>query len=119
MTNRAFTASIRMQDNLPIIDLFGDINAFAKQELHNYYTIAESHGSSTIALNFTDVSYINSTGIALIVSLLAQSRKTSRRLVVFGLSDHYLEIFQITRLVDFLTIYPDEASLFAEPQSTL
>lgn len=118
MTNQAFTASIRMQDNLPIIDLSGDINAFADQELHNYYTIAEGHESSTIALNFTNVSYINSTGIALVVSLLAQSRKSGRRIVVFGLSDHYMEIFQITRLIDFLTIYPDEASLFAETQST-
>jgi hypothetical protein len=31
-------------------------------------------------------------------------------LAVFGLSDHYLEIFQITRLADFLDIYPDENS---------
>jgi hypothetical protein len=29
------------------------------------------------------------------------------------LSDHYVEIFQITRLVDFLTLYPDEASALA------
>jgi len=119
MTDRAFTASIRMQDNLPIIDMAGDINAFADQELQDIYTIAASHSTSTIALNFSAVTYINSTGIALIVNLLAQARKSGKRLAVFGLSDHYKEIFQITRLVDFLTIYPDEASLLAEPQSTL
>jgi anti-anti-sigma factor len=60
------------------------------------------------------VDYINSTGIALIVSLLAQARKSRQRLVVYGLSDHYVEIFQITRLADFMTIYPDEESALAE-----
>ncbi len=50
----------------------------------------------------------------LVVGLLARARKAQRRLAVCGLSDHYQEIFQITRLVDFMTIYPDETSLVAE-----
>ena len=58
--------------------------------------------------------YINSTGIALIVGLLARARKSNRRLVVIGLSDHYVEIFHITRLVDFMSIYPDETSVLAQ-----
>jgi hypothetical protein len=32
---------------------------------------------------------------------------------VYGLSAHYKEIFQITRLVDFLTIYEDESAAVA------
>jgi anti-anti-sigma regulatory factor len=42
--------------------------------------------------------------------MLAKARKSHRQMVVYGLSDHYVEIFQITRLADFMTIYPDEAS---------
>ena len=57
-----------------------------------------------ILLNFQEVDYINSTGIALIVGLLAQARKSHRRLVVCGLSEHYQEIFRITRLSDFIEI---------------
>jgi anti-anti-sigma factor len=60
------------------------------------------------------VEYINSTGIALIVGLLAKTRQNHKRLVTYGLSDHYLEIFHITRLTDFMTIVPDEASALAE-----
>jgi anti-anti-sigma factor len=99
---------------LAIIDLSGEINAFADQELDAVYTEAEGTGSKSILLNFGNVTYINSTGIALIVGLLARARKAQRRLAVCGLSDHYQEIFQITRLVDFMTIYPDETSLVAE-----
>jgi hypothetical protein len=46
--------------------------------------------------------------------LLARARKSKRRLLAYGLSDHYVEIFQITRLVDFMNVYPDEASALAE-----
>lgn len=96
--------------NLATIDLAGDINAFAEEALNRVYNEAEQLNNPTIVLNFTRVDYINSTGIALIVSLLARARKNHRSLVVCGLSEHYLEIFQITRLADFMTIYPDETS---------
>ena len=112
--NHVFAASVRQMPRLAIIDLSGEINAFADQELDAVYTEAEGTGSKSILLNFSDVTYINSTGIALIVGLLARARKAQRRLAVCGLSDHYQEIFQITRLVDFMTIYPDETSLVAE-----
>lgn len=112
--NHDFGSRVRQQSGLAIIDLSGEINAFADQELDSAYSEAESLGSDSIVLNFSDVSYINSTGIALIVGLLARARKANRRLVVFGLSDHYVEIFNITRLADFMSIYSDEASLLAE-----
>jgi anti-anti-sigma factor len=110
MNKQPFEATIRYQSDQVIIDLHGEIDAFAETGLTEAYMEAESHNPETIALNFSDVVYINSTGIALIVSLLAECRKSKRPLVVFGLSDHYHEIFKITRLADFMTIYEDEAS---------
>jgi len=111
---RIFSASVRDLSGLVVIDLQGEINAFADQELSSAYDQAESHDTRTIVLNFQQVGYINSTGIALIVGLLARARKTGRHMAVYGLSDHYREIFQITRLADFMSIYTDEASLMAE-----
>jgi anti-anti-sigma factor len=110
MSDHTFSARVRFQPGAATIDLQGEINAFAEADLNEVYTQAEVKSPARIILNFQDVQYINSTGIALIVSLLARARKSRRRLVVIGLSDHYIEIFQITRLADFMTIYPDEAS---------
>ena len=53
------------------------------------------------------VDYINSTGIALIVSVLARARAERRKVVASGLSAHYREIFDITRLSDFIELFPD------------
>ena len=108
---KPFHASIRRQMDKTTIDLSGEINALADQDLQSAYTEAESGSPATIVLNFSAVSYINSTGIALIVGLMARARKSHRTLAVYGLSDHYLEIFQITRLADFIKIYADEASV--------
>ena len=81
------------------------------------YTEAEGRNPATIVMNFGEVSYINSTGIALLVGLLARARKSKRRLLVYGLSPHYQEIFQITRLADFMSIYSDESSALANAKS--
>ena len=61
----------------------------------------------TVVLDFSAVDYINSTGIALIVSVLARARAERRKVVACGLSAHYREIFDITRLSDFIELFPD------------
>ncbi len=108
-------ARVRHQPDVAIVDLHGEINSFGEATLNAAYTEAEHQGSDSILLNFSYVDYINSTGIALIVGLLARARKTHRRLLACGLSNHYIEIFQITRLVDFMSVFPDEASALNPP----
>jgi anti-anti-sigma factor len=97
---------VRHQGDSETIDFHGVINGAAEAALQTAYSEAESLTSRRIILNFQDVTYINSTGNALIVGLLARARKSRRALVVFGLSDYYVEIFQITQLADFMTISP-------------
>jgi anti-anti-sigma factor len=70
---------------------------------------AAALGAPIVELDFRDVDYINSTGIALIVRLLAEARRDRREVRARGLSEHYREIFRITRLSDFVTLEDDEA----------
>lgn len=107
-TMNVLTTQVRKYENKAIIDLHGEINGLAEQELDDAYAKATSDNVATVVLNFSDVEYINSTGIALIVTLLGQARMSHRSLAVYGLSPHYQEIFSITRLSDFMTIYQDE-----------
>ena len=106
----AFEAAVRQSGDVAVIDLQGEIDANADGGMTAAYTEAETVGVKTVLLNFANVSYINSTGIAVIVGLLAQARGSGIALRACGLSDHYKEIFEITRLVDFVNIYDDEAS---------
>jgi anti-anti-sigma factor len=117
MPAKPFSAALR-EPVLPlkegvIIDLHGEINSTVEAALNTAFEQAEAQNPTSIVLNFRDVDYINSTGIALIVGLLARARKAKRTLIVFGLSEHYLDLFNITRLADFMNIYPDEQTAVA------
>ncbi len=101
------------QPGVDIIDLSGEIDAFGESALNAAYARAEEDQPEAIVLNFAAAGYINSTGIALIVTLLRRARAAQRRLVAYGLSPHYAQIFEITRLSDFLGLFPDEASALA------
>lgn len=118
MPARHFEARVRHQPGAAVLELQGEINAFGSEALNAAYAEAEQHNPEVVLLNFTGVDYINSTGIALIVGLLAKARAARRRMIVCGLSEHYAEIFQITRLSDFMTIFPNEASALAEATKT-
>ncbi|MBA2337356.1 MAG: STAS domain-containing protein [Acidimicrobiia bacterium] len=105
-----FEAAVRRERGVAIIDLRGEVNALAGPRLEAAYADAMSEAAESLLLNFSEVDYINSTGIALIVGLLAKARATNRPVLACGLSEHYEEIFTITRLSDFMSIFQDEAS---------
>ena len=111
-------ASVRREPAGAVLDLRGEINGFGQEALDAAYAEAEAKDPEAIILNFEEVDYINSTGIALIVGLLAKARASKRRLLAYGLSDHYVEIFNITRLSDFVGVYPDEESALSEASAS-
>jgi anti-anti-sigma factor len=108
MATRELEVAVREREGMAVIDLLGDVNATAEAALQRGYAEATDSGARSIALNFAGTDYINSTGIALIVGLLAQARSHGVEVRAYGLSDHYREIFEITRLADFMTIADTE-----------
>lgn len=106
--------SLHHQPGCVIIDLRGDIDAFAGEILNAVYAKAVQENPPAVLLNFSGVGYIDSTGIALIAGLLVKIRQSQRRLLGYGLSDHYLRVFQITHLVGFIDIFPDEISALTQ-----
>ena len=113
MTARGFTAVARPDGGSMVIELDGDINAFAADDLESATGVALATTPQRLVLNFTNTSFINSTGIALIVGVLGRARSAKVHVVACGLTDHYREIFEITRLVDFMDIVADEAMALA------
>ena len=105
MTNASLEATAHTDGPRARIELRGDIDGAAREALAAAYDA--SAAARELLLDFTAVDYINSTGIALIVGLLARARADARVISASGLSAHYREIFEITRLSDFMTILDD------------
>jgi anti-anti-sigma factor len=102
--------AVRRRDGVAVIDLAGDVNRGAEEALEAAWQQATAEPADAVVLNFEGAGYINTTGIALIVGLLARARAAGIEVRAYGLTPHYREIFEITRLADFLAINPDEDS---------
>jgi len=93
------TLSVRtLGDTVSIVDVQGDVTAFAENALMDAYTRASAAGARAIILNFTQMEYMNSGGIGLLVTLLIRINRQKQRLLTYGLSEHYRHIFEISRL---------------------
>jgi anti-anti-sigma factor len=101
---RRFSADVEAVPDAVRVRLGGDIDVAADAGLADAYARVAALGASRVTLDFERVGYINSTGIALIVRLLAEARRDNREVHAVHLTDHYREIFRITRLSDYVVL---------------
>ena len=110
MDDRRFGAEITEIPDEVRVRLTGDLNARADETLGDAYAQVVALGPHRVTLDFGHVGYINSTGIALVVRFLADARRDGRAVRAIGLTEHYQEIFRITRLSDFMEIVEGDAA---------
>jgi anti-anti-sigma factor len=96
-----------------VIDIQGEVTAFAEQVLMQSYAEASTPTTHAIILNFSGLEYMNSSGIGLLVTLLIRVNRQKQRLLTYGLSDHYRHIFNLTRISDAIHIFENEADALA------
>jgi anti-sigma B factor antagonist len=96
-----------------IIDIQGEVSAFAEQVLMQAYTEASSPTTRTIILNFENLEYMNSSGIGLLITLLIRVNRQKQHLLSYGLNEHYRHIFALTRISDAFHIYESEEKALA------
>lgn len=96
-----------------IIDLDGEVTGFAEDILMDAYTQSVNGGTRTIVLNFSELDYMNSSGIGLLVTLLIRVQRQKQHLYAIGLNDHYQQIFQLTRLNEAIGIFESESQALA------
>ena len=114
MKETAELAIVRRKGAATVIDMPAHIDLGSEATLDTAYSEIGPKGS--VLLNFSGTEYINSSGIALIVGIMARARKDSRHIAAYGLTEHYREIFEVTRLVDFMGVFPDEQAAVAGKQ---
>ncbi len=93
-----------------IVDFAGDITKFADQEIQGAYRQIPDQGK-LFALNFSHCDYINSAGIAVIISLITQARRKKQRVMAYGLTSHYHKLFYMVGLSDYVEIYNNESEI--------
>ena len=110
--------TVRHEPGAGVIVIRGEVTGFAEEALMSAYNAASAADGRVIILDFTDLEYMNSTGIGLLVTLLIRTQRQQQRLLACGLSDHYRQIFDLTRLNEAIGIYESPAEALAAVVAT-
>jgi anti-sigma B factor antagonist len=114
MSPSQVTMNVRPADErASIIDVEGEVSAFAENTLMNAYAQATANGARSVILNFEGLDYMNSSGIGLLVTLLIRANRQGHHLLAYGLNEHYRHIFELTRLNEAIRVYGNEAEALA------
>ena len=108
MSTTPLQTRVRSDDGVAVIGLTGDVTAACETELMDAYREAGRSEIRGIVLDFSGLDYMNSSGIGLLVTLLVRAKREGRQLSAFGLSDHYRQIFELTRLDEVISVHEDE-----------
>lgn len=110
MPEAKVTMTVRKPNtSVGIIDIEGQFTGFAEKVMNEAYEQASASGASFILLNFAKLEYMNSAGIGLLVTMLIRAQRNNCKLAACGLSPHYRQIFELTRLEDAITIFETES----------
>ena len=104
-----------LNDKVNAIDIGGELTSFAEEELTSAINQANTEEVNCILLNFRGLTYMNSSGIGLLVTTLIRLGRQDKSLVAVELSDHFRQIFELTKLNEAIHLYDtEEEALQAE-----
>jgi anti-anti-sigma factor len=106
-------ARCRLAGTAVVIDLIGDVTERDQPTLQRAYEQAIEDSPDRIFFNFGDTEYINTSGIAVLVSMVMAAEKAGRTIGFFGMTPHYRKVFTLVRLPLYAELYDDERQALA------
>ncbi len=100
-----------MEAGTNVIDVQGELTGDAESGLMNAYAKADGAATRLIVLNFKQLSYMNSSGVGLLITIVVRARRQGKKLAAVALPPHFKKILLLTRLNEALPIYDSQAEL--------
>lgn len=91
--------------DVTVLDIKGDITAFSESSLSDAYGGATQAGAKRLLLKIGNDAYINSGGIAVLIQILAQTKRNGQTIGITGVSDHFKKIFNMVGITKFASIH--------------
>ena len=92
------------EGNLPMMDVQGEIDVYSSPKLKEKIMEFFEEGTSTFAVNLTNVSYIDSTGLGVLIGGLRRAREKDGQVYLVFSAQRLKRIFEITGLDKNFTI---------------
>ena len=109
---------VRNATDVSIIDCSGDVDLYSSTSLRETLLKEMQSGVRSVLVNMTDVTYVDSSGIATLVEGLQLSRQTKTRFGLFGLRSNARSVLELARLHKVFLIFDNEQDALAKIGST-
>ena len=96
------------EDGVRLIALSGDIDLQHSPRMRELLQTVIADKTSVLLMDFSGVSYIDSSGLATLVEYYQNSRAFEGRIGLFGLSDRVESVFGLVRLNQIFSIFKTE-----------
>lgn len=105
--------SKREVGNVVIFDITGEIDLYNAPEIKEKIKEEMNNGKVYILINLDKVSYIDSSGIGVLISSLSNLKKVGGALKLMNVFASVRKVFELTKLTSFFDIYDSEADALA------
>ncbi|PNV74071.1 STAS domain-containing protein [Leptospira inadai] len=100
-----FKITVDLEPSVPVLHISGEITSEADEDIINKYHSIPELRRARVILNFHGTSYINSAGLATLISLITKAAESSAKIEFAGLNDHFRKVMDIVGLTDFVLIH--------------
>ena len=100
-----FTVGHRFHGDLTIVTVTGEIDVFTTPRLREAILELIENGSLQLVLDFTDVTFLDSTGLGVLVGMYHRLRNRNGSMVLAGPSDRIRRVFYVTQLTKIFQIF--------------
>lgn len=108
------TLEIETLGDTAVLHLHGDLTTFAEEVVEPHIHELIESGCRRAVFDFSDVEYINSPGIAILIQVVSLMRENGGTVAAFGLNDHYRKIFRMVGLNQYIEIGNIRADVLQE-----
>ncbi|WP_274365985.1 STAS domain-containing protein [Paenibacillus thermotolerans] len=119
--NSELSVAVRELEHCTVLDLKGDLTKHAEDAvlgLRNWLQGLEG-SKRALVLNLSQVPYVNSAGIAVLIRLVRYGTKARFHTYAFGVSSHYQKLFRMVGLTEYMAVYPDEFTVLQRIEESL
>ncbi|HET6993271.1 MAG TPA: STAS domain-containing protein [Bacteroidia bacterium] len=101
----SFTFNITQKEPVAIISLYGElIDRNEAQHLLDQINGLSDDGQKNFILELSELKYMNSTGLNVLINVLTKSRKNGGDLVICGVSKKVQELLLVTKLTSVFAV---------------
>jgi anti-anti-sigma factor len=102
--------TVRRESNVIIVDMVGEIDVNAVARIRDTLGDLAKAASPQIVVNLAGATYIDSSGLGILMAARRETLKGGGRLALCGMTKDVRMVLELTRLNKFFEIYDDEAA---------